>query len=102
MVKPPKGLRHRTRKVFRKKVRERGGVPPLSKLLIDYKVGDTVHIKVNPSIVKGMPHRRYHGKTGRIIGRRGRSYIVELKVGSKKKTLIVRPEHLTPATASTT
>lgn len=100
MVKPPKGYRHRTRKVFKKSVRERGAVPPISRVLVEYKAGDLVHIKVNPAIVKGMPHRRYHGKTGRVIGKRGKAYLIELSVGSKKKTLIIRPEHLTPATTS--
>ncbi len=97
MVKAPKGYRHRTRKLLRKNVRERGAIPPLSMLLIDYKPGDRVHIKINPSIVKGMPHRRFHGKTGIIVGRRGRAYIVEVYLGKKKKTLIVRPEHMMPA-----
>ncbi|MCC6054940.1 MAG: 50S ribosomal protein L21e, partial [Thermosphaera sp.] len=70
MVKAPKGYRHRTRKMFRKNIRERGLVPSLSLLMVDYNVGDKVHIVVNPSIHKGMPHRRYHGKTGEVIGRR--------------------------------
>lgn len=96
MVKAPKGTRHRTRKVFRKRIREQGAVPPLSLLMIDYKVGDNVHIVVNPAIHRGMPHRRYHGKTGTVVGTRGRSYIVEVSVGGKKKLLIVRPEHLRP------
>lgn len=96
MVKAPKGYRHRTRKMFRKNIRERGLVPSLSLLMVDYNVGDKVHIIVNPSIHKGMPHRRYHGKTGEVIGRRGRCYIVKTIVGSKEKILFVRPEHLRP------
>jgi large subunit ribosomal protein L21e len=97
MVKAPKGYRHRTRKVFRKDIRERGAVPPLSLLMINYKLGDKVHIVVNPAIHKGMPHRRYHGKTGVIVGKRGRAYIVKVYLGDKEKTLFVRPEHLRPA-----
>lgn len=96
MVKAPKGLRHRTRKLMSKSVRERGAVPPLSLLMYDYRVGDSVHIVINPSVFHGMPHRRFHGKTGRIVGVRGRSYIVEVYLGDKKKTLFVRPEHLRP------
>jgi len=96
VVKAPKGYRHRTRKMFRKNIRERGLVPSLSLLMVDYNVGDKVHIVVNPSIHKGMPHRRYHGKTGEVIGRRGRCYIVKTIVGGKEKILFVRPEHLRP------
>ncbi len=97
MVKAPRGYRHRTRKVFRKHVREKGAVPPLSLLMIDYKPGDKVYIKVNPAIHHGMPHRRYHGKTGVIVGKRGKAYIVKVNLGEKEKTLFVRPEHLRPA-----
>lgn len=97
MVKAPRGYRHRTRKVFRKHVREKGAVPPLSLLMIDYKPGDKVYIKVNPAIHHGMPHRRYHGKTGVIVGKRGKAYIVKVNLGEKKKTLFIRPEHLRPA-----
>ncbi len=96
MVKAPRGWRHRTRHVFRKRVREKGGVPPLSLLLIEYKEGDKVVIKANPAIWAGMPHRRFHGKVGEVIGKRGRSYIVKVRDGNVYKTLIVRPEHLRP------
>ena len=96
MVKAPKGFRHRTRKLLRKHIREKGGVPPLSLLMYKYKPGDKVYIIINPSIVKGMPHRRYHGKVGVVLGKRGRAYEVAVKVGSKLKKLFVRPEHLRP------
>jgi large subunit ribosomal protein L21e len=97
VVKAPKGFRHRTRKLLRKSVRERGAVPPLSLLMIEYKPGDRVHIVINPSVFKGMPHRRYHGKTGVVVGKRGKCYIVKVMLGDKEKTLFVRPEHLRPA-----
>lgn len=97
MVKAPQGLRHRTRKIFRKRVREKGRVPPLSKILIDYRPGDRVYIIADPAIHKAMPHRRYHGKVGVVVGKRGRAYIVQLKVGSKIKTLFLLPEHMRPA-----
>ncbi|MEL9929514.1 MAG: 50S ribosomal protein L21e [Sulfolobales archaeon] len=96
MVKAPKGLRHRTRKLMKKSVRERGAVPPLSRLLYEYEVGDRVHIVINPSTHDGMPHRRYHGRTGVVLGRRGDAYEIEVSLGGKKKILFIRPEHLQP------
>jgi len=96
LVKAPRGFRHRTRKLLRKHVRERGAIPPLSLLMYEYKPGDRVYIVINPSIMKGMPHRRYHGKVGVVVGKRGKSYEVEVKVGSKIKRLFIRPEHLRP------
>ncbi len=97
MVKASKGYRHRTRKLLRKNIREKGAVPPLSLLMIEYKVGDKVYIKPNPAVHEAMPHRRYVGKVGTIIGKRGRAYIVEVYLGDKRKELIVVPEHLRPA-----
>ena len=97
MVKAPKGYRHRTRHLLRKCIREKGAVPPLSRLMIEYRSGDRVHIIIDPAIHKSMPHRRYHGKTGIVVGRRGRAYIVQVRLGGKVKTLFIRPEHLRPA-----
>ncbi|MEL9939755.1 MAG: 50S ribosomal protein L21e [Ignisphaera sp.] len=97
MVKAPQGLRHRTRKLMKKSVRERGAIPPLSRVLIEYRVGDKVYIDVNPAIHRGMPHRRYIGKVGKVVGFRGRALIVEVEVGSKIKKLFLLPEHVKPA-----
>ena len=41
-----------------------------------------------------MPHRRYHGRTGVIVGVRGRCYLVEVVLGNSKKVLIIGKEHL--------
>lgn len=62
--------------------------------MYEYKVGDKVVIRINPSIHKGMPHRRFQGRIAEVIGKRGRAYILRLYVGDKEKTLIVMPEHL--------
>ena len=90
-----KGLRHKTRKVMRKHPRERGKLR-LSRILRKYALGDRVVIKIDPAIHRGMPHRRYHGKVGVVVGMRGRAYVVEVPVGGETRTLIVRPEHLMP------
>lgn len=97
MVKASRGYRHRTRKLLKKNVRERGSVPPLSTVLREYREGDRVYIIPNPAIQDALPHRRYVGKVGSIVGKRGRAYIVEVFIGDKKKTLITYPEHLRPA-----
>jgi len=46
-----------------------------------------------------MPHRRYFGRVGVIVERRGRSYVVNVPVGDAVKELVIRPEHLRPHTA---
>jgi large subunit ribosomal protein L21e len=63
-----------------------------------YNVNDKVVIKINPSIVKGMPHRRYHGKVGIVEKVMKRSLLVNIKVGDKTKKVIARLEHVKPLT----
>ncbi|MFX1256584.1 MAG: 50S ribosomal protein L21e [Promethearchaeota archaeon] len=89
-----KGYRNKTRNKYRKKVRERG-LGSIEKHLEDYNINDKVDIITDPSQHKrGMPHRRYHGRTGVIIGKRGRCYEIEVKLGNAKKILVVGKEHL--------
>lgn len=94
-MKKSRGYRAGTRKLLSKKQREKGKVG-LSKLLQEYQPGNRVVVKINPSIHKGMPHRRYHGKVGSIVDKRGRSYVVSVTQGDANKEIIVRPEHLEP------
>jgi large subunit ribosomal protein L21e len=93
MVKKAQGYKSRTRKLFSKKVRDKG-MPSLGYLLRDYKSGEKVNIIINSTIHKGQPHKRFHGKTGEIIGKRGQSYLISIKDGNKSKIIISRPEHL--------
>lgn len=89
-----RGYRTKTRHKHRKKVRKRG-LGSIEKYLIDYEINDKVDIISDPSFHKrGFPHSRYHGRTGTIIGQRGRCYLVEVKLGNSKKTLIIGKDHL--------
>ena len=96
MVKKSHGFRARTRSLMSKRVRTRG-LQPVSSVLIDYKIGQRVDVVIDPGVHKGMPHRRYHGRTGVVSDIRGRGIVVELKVDKATKTLIIRPEHLRPS-----
>ncbi|MBD3351739.1 MAG: 50S ribosomal protein L21e [Candidatus Lokiarchaeota archaeon] len=88
------GYRVKTRSVYRKKVRERG-IKSLSRFLVDYEIGDKVDIIGDPAFQKrGLPHKRFHGKTGQIIGKRGRCYEVKVKDLNKEKMIIVGKAHL--------
>lgn len=94
-MKQSHGYRHRTRSLLRKKPREKGKVG-LSKILREYKLGDRVVVKLDPSVHKGMPHRRFHGKIGIIEKKRGQAYVVSVTQGKALKEIIARPEHLKP------
>lgn len=88
MVKRSTGLRARTRQKLR------GGRFSIAERLQNFREGERVVINLNPSVHKGMPHQRYQGVLGRIIGSRGSSYLVEIKDHEKTKCIISRPEHL--------
>jgi large subunit ribosomal protein L21e len=88
-----KGFRTKTRDKLKKETRRRGIIPP-TRILQSYEAGQKVHIVLEPSIHDGMPHPRYHGLTGTVLGKRGASYMLEIRDGDKKKTIISRPEHL--------
>ena len=88
-----RGLKSRSRKKMTK-VQRPGRTNPITNRLQRFEEGDLVHITINPSIQKGQPAPRFHGKTGKITGQKGKAYIVSLKDGNKPKELIVRPDHL--------
>ncbi|MGD0330253.1 MAG: 50S ribosomal protein L21 [Nitrososphaeria archaeon] len=90
------GYRRRTRSLFTKDLTSEQG---LSYIMREYNVNDKVIIKINPSIVKGMPHRRYHGKVGVVEKVMRRSLLIDVKVGDKTKKVIARLEHVKPLTA---
>ena len=94
-MKHSRGFRARTRYILRKYPRDRG-LPPLSRVLYKYQKGEKALILLDPSVHKGMPHRRFHGKIGVIVERRGRSYMLEVRDGGKIKRVVARPEHLRP------
>jgi len=93
LVRRSKGYRSKTRSLFRKNPRERGKLG-LSRLLRTYNPGERVTIRIDPSVHKGMPHRRYHGRVGTVKERRGRSYVIEVAEGKQTRTVIARPEHI--------
>ena len=88
-----KGPRRKSRSALRKRVRERGKLG-LGRLLTRYEVGDTVVINIDSAIHKGMPHRRYQGKVGTVVERRGRACVVEVPQRRTVKLIVATPEHL--------
>lgn len=88
-----KGYNTQTRKVFRKKARDKG-LRSLRYLLEPFEVGQKVDIILESAVQNGRPHRRYNGSSGSVIEVRGQSYVISLKDGNKEKKIISRPEHL--------
>jgi len=91
MVKKSHGFRSRARKKLRK---ERSFRPAITRFLVEFRKGQNVVIDQDPSSQKGMPHPRFKRRVGKIMGSRGKGYIIEILDGNKMKRLISRPEHL--------
>jgi len=93
MVRASKGLRAGTRRKLKKAFRSKFTITPYMR---EFKEQERVTVSPNPSSHKGMPHIRFKGVAGTVLGKRGDAYMVELKIGNKRKTITTRPEHLTP------
>ena len=91
------GLRARTRDLFSRAFRKHG-VIPLSRYLVPYKKGDYVDVIADGAVQRGMPHKFYHGKTGRVfnITKHAIGVIVNKRVGNRiiPKRIHVRTEHV--------
>tara|TARA_Y100000310_G_scaffold78902_1_gene75582 strand:+ start:3982 stop:4278 length:297 start_codon:yes stop_codon:yes gene_type:complete len=95
MVKRTGGARRKTRNKFSKNIKEKGKIS-LRKYFQEFKEGEKVLLKVEPSIQKGVYFRRFHSKIGIVKGKKGNCYTVsinDMKKG-KQKTLMIHPVHL--------
>lgn len=73
--------------------RDRGTTPPQQQVE-EFDVGETVHLKIDPSVHEGRFHPRFDGATGEVVGTQGRAFKVQITDGGSQKTLISRPAHL--------
>lgn len=87
------GFRKKARDKLSKTTRTRG-ISPVVRAIQEFEEGSKAIIIIDPSIHKGMPHPRFHGKTGEVIGKRGRAFILRISDGDAKKVIITLPEHL--------
>jgi large subunit ribosomal protein L21e len=69
-------------------------------VLRQYSLNDRVVVKIDPSEVKGMPHRRFNGLVGVVTDVGRRTVTLEVPVGHKAKTVITRKEHVVPLEGS--
>ena len=94
-MKKSKGYRRGTRQLSTKAPRDKGK-PKLGKLLYAYELGSQVIVKMDSSMQKSLPHKRFHGKIGTVKAKRGRGYVVSVPQGDAVKDVILRSEHLEP------
>jgi large subunit ribosomal protein L21e len=84
-----KGPRRGTRKRFRKR-----GRVTVNTYMRNFDLGSKVVIDIESSSLSGMPFRRFQGLSGKIVGKRGMAYLVEIKDKNMTKEIIAKPEHL--------
>ncbi len=75
-----------------KRIRERGKLS-LAKYFEELKQGDKIALVRNLSFRPDFP-RRMQGKTGKVVEKRGRAYVVKVMDGKKEKTYIVSKIHM--------
>ena len=86
---PQQGTRHKLQNDPRE-----GGTSPPQQSIESFDAGDTVHLKIDPSVQEGRYHPRFDGQTGTVTGSQGEAYTVSITDGGKEKTLIAKPAHL--------
>ncbi|MFH1450450.1 MAG: hypothetical protein ABIF92_00525, partial [archaeon] len=72
----------------------KGGRFSIAEALQTFKKGARVRLHINPAVHSGMPHPRFQGRLGTVLGSRGRAFIVGIKDGNLLKQFTCRPEHL--------
>jgi large subunit ribosomal protein L21e len=87
------GPRQGTRNSLKKRSRDRGKLT-ITRQLKEFKVGDTVLISPEPAVQKGMPHRRFFNKHAKVVDKRGKAYVLEVKDQKAMKKIISLPVHL--------
>jgi len=76
----------------RKKTRTRGKLQ-LSRYFQELETGDSVAVVKENSVKSSFP-ARLQGRTGIVVGKRGKAYILKIKDQNKEKEFLIEPIHL--------
>lgn len=93
MVKRIGGSRRGTKSMMTKHARDKGKIS-ITRYFQELNTGDKVVLKMEPSVISGTYHKRYHGKVAEVTSKKGKCYNVVISDQGVKKTLIVHPVHL--------
>ena len=93
MVQRTGRSRRKTRSKLRKNIHDKGKIS-IMKYLQEFKEGESVILKAEPAVQKGMYFPRFHGKVGVIKGKQGECYKIMIKDHKMEKAVIVHPIHL--------
>lgn len=93
LVKKSHGLRIKSRRIMKKKVREKG-MPMANMVLQEFEIGEKVIIKIDSAVPKGMPYKRFQGREGEVQGKQGKCFVLKIKDGNKEKKVMTNPVHI--------
>ncbi|MBI2664363.1 50S ribosomal protein L21e [Candidatus Woesearchaeota archaeon] len=93
MVKNIGTGRTKTRSIFSVPKKMKGKLS-LTRYFQQFSIGDAVALRAAPNIHKGLYHRRFHGKTGRVMAVRSNHCDVRIRDGNKDKIIVVNAVHL--------
>ena len=77
---------------MKKKIRTKGKIQ-FSRYFQKLQEGESVAVIMDPSVSSSFP-KRLQGKTGKIEGKRGKTYFVKIKDQNKEKRFLIAPIHL--------
>ncbi len=78
----------------RYKLSKKGPKVSVSDIMTTFENGDRVQVVIDGSTHKGMPHKSFHGLSGRVVGKVGSAFEVKLLQGNQDATVITTAVHL--------
>lgn len=86
MVRKSYGKMRGTRKKLM--IKEKPGITAYMK---KFEIGDMVHVTLKTGKI---PDPKFHGLTGKVIGKKGNSYVIAIRNKRVMKKIMLRPENL--------
>jgi len=84
------GKRGKTRSKFKKSSKKIS----VNDIMQEFEDNDKVQVVIDSSYHPGLPDKGFHGLTGNIVGKRGKSFEVKLNKGNKEMMVVTTAVHL--------
>ena len=66
----------------------------VSDMMKKFEEGDKVLVKIKPNYNTSLPHPKFNGRHGKVLGVKGMAYVIQIKCGKALKSLDILPVHL--------
>lgn len=93
MVKRIGGRNRKSRDKLKKALKQKGKIN-ITQYFRKFQEGNTVQLILNPSFSEGSFDPKFYGKHGKVVGQRGRCYVVEIVDIAKTKRILTHPVHM--------